>query len=614
MTYNANLKLPAKVLEVQVTSKTGYAFWDHDDGTGDPWWRFGPSPRDYQWTIQATVTTQTHSSHLTRSPFEYTGLDINVGDYIVHNTSGLALRVVSILQKSDLTITFIGEDTARYNTFRAPGETGNGIFSLGTATVFSVSLEGQPVIDPVTTAGISPYFTLNLLSRFQNFGNQYNLNLTQVGHTFEVGDIIAINTAGNNFVLADTSSHNKLIGRITSLGPSPDDFYLTAVQKVLDNLNFLPGDVGDIMYLDSSDPGNVTTTLSNTEVYIKLRNHTQSQLVGSISNPSTTVGNQFQINGITVTITGTGTLADCISDINVVHASSGVLASSTPASSIAISNQSQLFYGEPSLFANTPATASINGVTVTFDLFANGFIIYAQNIAITQDLADAINRDMLGASITTIIASVSISGNLLEITNTTGGSITIINLSTDDNGKNFAGNASGSGIPLVTSAVSGSYITLIADDARGIILNDIVGIPTIDLGIFSIENGLKAIAIFSENSSSSSAASINFIHANVNFAGATTQAIGTIPANSIVISVQFQVSNISNTSTLISLGDASSGISAYMATTENDTQIQGLYFTNCNVVINSLVTANATLTNVGTQGNASVTIGYITPP
>ena len=137
MAYKTNyidVNKPAKVLTVSVTTINNHARWTQDDGAGDRWWSGGANPKYYQWEVVATVTAQSHGSHLTRKDFEYNGLDIQVGDWIAGATTGTCCRIVSISAKTSTSITMVVEDWLRYNTFR--DSSGNGIFGTGPAVVF----------------------------------------------------------------------------------------------------------------------------------------------------------------------------------------------------------------------------------------------------------------------------------------------------------------------------------------------------------------------------------------------------------------------------------------------------------------------------------------------
>ena len=129
------LNYPNKVLAVNVTSVAGRDYWEHANGSNDPWYSGSSSPKYYRWEITFDVTAQGHGSHLTRDDNTYNGLDIVVGDWVGSATSGICCKIVSISAKTATSVTCIVKDWLRYNTFA--NSTGNGIFGLGSAAVFS---------------------------------------------------------------------------------------------------------------------------------------------------------------------------------------------------------------------------------------------------------------------------------------------------------------------------------------------------------------------------------------------------------------------------------------------------------------------------------------------
>ena len=173
MAYKTNyidVNKPAKVLSLSVSSINNDSQWPHNDGAGDKWWKSGTNPKYYRWEVVATVTAQTHGSHLTRKDFQYDGLDIQVGDWIAGATTGTCVRVISISAKTSTTFTAIVEDWLRYNTFRS--SIGAGIFGTGPAVVFQLNENGHPMLDPVPTSITSNDFYLNINSRFQYLNPQ----------------------------------------------------------------------------------------------------------------------------------------------------------------------------------------------------------------------------------------------------------------------------------------------------------------------------------------------------------------------------------------------------------------------------------------------------------
>jgi hypothetical protein len=107
--------LPAKVIPGSAVTVTALESWLYNDNLGDPWW-VGAGNNPCKWIITANISSVTHSSHLTRTPFTYTGLDVTQGMWVASATSAVSLRINSILSMSDTSITFIAEDVDRFNT------------------------------------------------------------------------------------------------------------------------------------------------------------------------------------------------------------------------------------------------------------------------------------------------------------------------------------------------------------------------------------------------------------------------------------------------------------------------------------------------------------------
>lgn len=491
------LNIPLKTIAVNVTAITGtesmpwYNPLQFPVPPGDP----TPAPEDkyYRWRVTLAVDIQQQSSYLTRNPGLYNGQDIVVGQWIGNVNTGQAWQIISIESKNIDEVVAIVQDIYRYNTFRDPTQSGDGSPVFGAHIVFSLSDAGLPQIDPIPAGGVSSVFTQNLQSRFEYINLQYDYPLYQAGNTFALNDVIAVDMSSNIFVLTDAI--NKLaIGRVTSISDTiPGWFTINPVQKIVDNLDYLPGNVGDVIYSSTTVPGGITTTPGGAQLYIKLRNNTSSISYSTAPGP-TTAGNSFQINGIDVLVSGSGTMDDVVTASNLVQAQTGVTASKVLTPNVAETNPGQLSptYGEIVLWAaSSPATATINGTLVTFNILSTtpGYGDYTQ----AAQMAQAINN----AGISNIVAS-SPNTSTLIITNTAGGAITIVNTNNDINGVPFAGNSSASGIPLSTSASTTYKLKFTADDARAINFLDVVGSTVEDYGLISVENGIKACGLYIE--------------------------------------------------------------------------------------------------------------------
>jgi hypothetical protein len=453
-----------------------------------------PLQKDFRWSVVMDVSVQQHSAYNTRDPGRYSSQDIVVGEWIANLSSGQAWQIISIESKNAAQVVATVQDVYRYNTFRDVAQVGNGSPAAGNYVVFGIGDTGAPEIDPVPAAGTSAQFSTNLFSRFEYINQQYNYPLYQLGNTFAFNDVIAVDHGTNSFVLA-TSTYKTVVGRITSISDTiPGWFTVNPVQKVVDFLDYLPGNVGDTIYASTAVPGGITVTPGGTELYIKLRNNTQSVSYSTLPGPGV-VGNIFQLNGVELELLAPPTVQTLVILVNTNQVQTGVsaieelLPTTVETSSLLISPT----YGEPALYAiSSPATATINGSQVTFNIASTdpGYTEYAR----AAEMAQSINN----ASISNIVASVP-SALVLLLTNTAGGPITITNDTSDINGVPFAGNNSGSGLALLTSASSNFRIKFTADDARAINFLDVVGTPTGDFGLTSVENGIKACGLYIES-------------------------------------------------------------------------------------------------------------------
>ena len=445
----------------------------------------------YRWLLELDVSQQPTSSYLTRRPGVYDGQDISVGQWVANTASGAAWQITSVTAKTPSTLSVIVQDVYRYNTFRDPTQLGNGTPATGFYVAFNVSDTGVPEIDPVPEVGVSSDFFTNLLSRFEYINLQYDFPLFQANNTFQVNNVVGTDASTNNFVLASNSTIIP-IGRVTSISDTiPGWFTLNPVQKITDFLDSLPGSVGDIIYTDVNNPGGLTLEPGGSQIYLKIRNNTQSV---TYTNPdtSTTPGNIIQINGINATILGTGSLSDLVAAAELVATQTGVNAVNALTPNVNTTNNTMLSpsYGEPLLSVSMPyPTATIAGVLVTFNISSTdaGYAGYAR----AADMMTAINN----ANIPNITASV-IGLASLVLSYSTGSAITIVNGVSDVNGVPFAGNASGSGLLLTTSASTDYMVTFTSVDSRAIDFLDVVGSATGDYSLISVENGVKACGMY----------------------------------------------------------------------------------------------------------------------
>lgn len=442
MTHKLNT--PSKVLQIDATTVTPGAEWPYDDGLGDPYWSGGATPKPYRWEITMTVTPKAHGSHLTRDDFIYNGLDVNVGDWIAGATTGIALKIISISSKTTTTVTCVLEDVLRYNTYRSA--VGDGIFTIpGPGVIFEINENGKPVVDPLPVAVTSSDFFANMDSRFKAFTLQENFQLEQTAHGFSEGDAVSIDPITKLFEKTDSNSLEYMVGTVGSDGPGPNAFLLKPTTRLIENyIPAFPGTIGEFIYADPSSPGGLTTSKTARKSFLQVTDAVPSSALGTVANPTTTIGFEMKINGILVTFTGT-TIAQAIIDINaaMTFAGSNVVASD-PLEPNVTQTSLALFYGLVGAFNNPvgpPETAAtINGVSVVFDDLTDGFATFALNVAIQSDMARDINAAVISnapSAIDNIVATSDATD--LIITDTTGSAITIVNTQADTGGVPFAG-------------------------------------------------------------------------------------------------------------------------------------------------------------------------------
>ncbi len=479
-----DLNVPAKVLPVTVTNMTMKEYWIYDDGQGDKWWSGGANPKPYRWELTLSLSPISHGSHLTRTPFKFDGFDVLVGDFIAGATDGKALQIVSITEKTSTSVVCVVEDVLRYNTFR--NASGIGIFTIpGQAVIFELNEFGDPMIDPLPLGIVSSDFYANVNSRFKYLNPRAHFVLEKENHNFEVGDVIGISDEGE-YEVSSNSNLDKLVGTITHIGPGPHKFMIRPLNGTIDFSPSLPGNAGDFVYASTDGSGDLTTTPSGAAIFLNICAAIPSTVRGSVVNATTTTGNKIELNGTEITFTGTS-IQNAVDAINALTADHKVTASNATSLTEASSDMSMAVYGLVGGYP--PFSASINGITVNFTTTTAGQSEYSQSVAIAEDMV----ADILAANIPNIL--VRASGGKLYITETQGGSITIVNLSNDINGNPFAGAGSISGLSTSYTASTSKSLLLTREDGGEIIVSNVVGTPCEDFGIISGHNGSYPIGM-----------------------------------------------------------------------------------------------------------------------
>ena len=478
---------PTKVLSLSRQDFTALDAWPYDEG--DPYWAGGSSPKPYRWEYVCTVQSKQHSSPLTLTPYEYNGLDINVGDWIGDNT-GRALKVISIEYKTTTEISMVLEDIERYNTIN--DKTTNGDGNLQTFQLFCFELDDEwlPNLDGIPSAITASNVIGFLYGRFQRFNPENDYLFKKMNHGFVENDVIVISPYTGELVkYTESSSSYPLIGSISlSL---ENRFYIRPINKILDDINpSLPASKGQFIYSDNN--GKLTSTPTGKRVYLQITDADKSMVDGTVVNPTLTVGSTLNLNTVDIT-SQTSSLDDFVNLINNTNQDTHkVTASKIQGENSVTSVSAELAYGI--VGALLPMAGEINGVTINFSTTDSG----SQTLG-DPNGCDAVDMavDINNANIPNISATAD--NNRLTIINSSGGAITLANIQADGFGTNFAGPSSCTGLPLSTSAVSDSKIRLERYDGGGIVVRNTSGSLTNELGIYSVENGKRPTGMIVEN-------------------------------------------------------------------------------------------------------------------
>jgi hypothetical protein len=298
----SNIK-PPKVLFVNVTSSNELDYW-FDGDSSDAWYG---SP--FRWTVNLTVTPQSHSDTATATPMYYTGDDIEVGDWIATGQYGVAVQIVSIVSKSFSSAEVVVEDIDRFNTFADPYQNGTGGVQTGNGYLFQVSADGDPVLLGIQDGTMPSAYQTDLIGRFsyRNFFNKY-IRVNQPGHSFEIGDIVRVTISGNFELAAADLRANSAIGIVNSVGiPSDSWFTFRPLCQVINDVEPpLVGSYGDLFFLDPLNPGKLTTTLPEANarpIYMRLDSSDRALLLDAgmfdyvLNNPGET--NKYDVEEVT---------------------------------------------------------------------------------------------------------------------------------------------------------------------------------------------------------------------------------------------------------------------------------------------------------------------------
>jgi hypothetical protein len=241
-----------KTILVNVTSIVDHAVWYDAGNPSDPWAHY-----PYQWQVTFNVTPQTHSDPATPIPFNYTGLDIAVGDWIIFtDIRYLTVQIVSIVSQSDGALTVVVEDVDRFNLYNDPTQAGVGIGIVSPpgvydTVVFSIGPDGMPSFAnfPSYTIPIDAAVEINNRFQFRNYAKDY-VRVYQPSNNFSTGNAVYLDSSGVYHAASSTNNTvQRTVGVVTSINqPGTGWFTYRPIARLVNNLPTLPGLPGDVLY------------------------------------------------------------------------------------------------------------------------------------------------------------------------------------------------------------------------------------------------------------------------------------------------------------------------------------------------------------------------------
>ena len=492
--------LPSKVIPGFAQAIDGMESWLYDDGSNDPWWQ-GTGATPVRWVLTADIFAATHSSHLTRVPNIYNGLDISPGMWVFSDSDPKAVRIVSIISKTDASIQCVVEDVDRYNTFTDPTSTGAGIFPPATNLIFfELGGDGLPILNPLP--GNSTISTVSQVeARFRVFNPTIENRFFQLNHGFKEGQVLKIDPATNKFAHA-TSQDIYIVGTVLAVGPGPHYFYLSPSTKIISDLEpGLPGEVGDVIWLDPVT-GDRTTDPSGSvaALYIKMTQEVASFTIGAVDNPQVYTGTSIKLNNELITFEAAEFVdtQGIIDTINSETENHGVVAAlSAPTLKVACS------VSYPSATPSTVMRFNLNGVLTQVQTPS---IVFGDAGQVGWwDVIRAINEQ---THLHNVYATFDPFGGNLNLENTFGTDIVFENITpavSVDEDKTVTDML---GIDLVTPAAEPTRLKLVRADGGGVIISDVNGSFSYDTGVQSAANGSLPLALVVDKAMSASSSQV----------------------------------------------------------------------------------------------------------
>jgi hypothetical protein len=312
----------------------------------------GLNGQPLRWSVQLTsILNQGFQDNSTRQDDLYNGIDVSPGHFIANLTGEKIFKIVSISEKTETTVTCIVEDSEML-TYRLTGS--NNPASVPDYVLFSTNAENEPLIVE-TQFSDGTLFSTDAISaietrfRLTEFDDRAKFSHA-VAPTVQVGDVVSVDASGN-LVKAHSVGANAIpVGTVFEILRGGLDVYVKPFNDIInqhENPEEIDGNIGDIYYTDSSNPGKVTTTKDGSAVYLQLSDSVPTSVTATSSNLPTAT-DAVIINGATV-FDGPGgdsvaTITDWVNLLNTFTSTTKVSASEFAASIVAESGDAAFSY------------------------------------------------------------------------------------------------------------------------------------------------------------------------------------------------------------------------------------------------------------------------------
>lgn len=312
-----------------VSQVIGVDQYEHIDDTQIS---FTGAYKTYEITV-SNINYQTIGTAETRSGVakQYNALDIKGGDWVTNTNGQIVLNIVSVIEKSDVEITFIARDLDMivYKTYA------NSTFSIGDQIAFfEVSDNRVPLLngpDIQSFFGI-PLAIDKIQGRFaaEEESERYRFEFDVPNLAIDKGDIITVDTSGNIVKYGSPNASEIPIGVMIEKIINNTVIYVKPFNTIVDNHTtpeLLTGSASDIYYAHPSNPGAMATTKypGAMPLFLQIKDATPTRIEASESNYLPTASDIVKINNTVVFDGSMHLVPSTVSDfVNLINASTSV--------------------------------------------------------------------------------------------------------------------------------------------------------------------------------------------------------------------------------------------------------------------------------------------------